>query len=157
MSALSVTLASPVAQAVACEDYMCGHITRSALRPVKRAAFLHAAEREGLGSLARGDEAPETMTVLGLMRDGAACSDVIASLTPQEAAEVLASLPPVTLSPQVLRVMGLVTEGLSYPEIAEEVGCAVETVRSHVKRAMRATATHNVIDAAVVLTTEGHI
>ena len=53
--------------------------------------------------------------------------------------------------------MALVTDGYSYPEIAAEVGTAVETVRSHVKRAMRATSTHNVVDAAVALVDEGLI
>lgn len=160
-SAVAVTARSMVAQAVACEDYTCGHITRSPYRAVKRAAFLHAAEEAGLGSLAVRTEAPEVLAAVALMQAGAECLAVVEAGTATEADAVALvgyTVPAMaSLSPEVLGVMALVCEGLSYPEIATERGIAKETVRSHVKRAMRATATHNATAAAVVLTEEGLI
>lgn len=160
-TAVTVTARSQVAQAVTCEDYTCGHITRSPYRAVKRALFLfHAEAHEAVGSLVRASEAPEVVAALALMRAGAECAAVIeaGTLSEGEAVTLAASMPdPSTLSPQVLAVMALVCEGLSYPEIADEVSSATETVRSHVKRAMRATGTHNAVEAAVSLVAEGLI
>lgn len=159
-TAVTTTARSRVAQSVTCEDYTCGHITRSPYRAVKRALFLFTAEREGLGSLVRSSEAPEAVAALALMRAGAECAAIIdaGTLTEGEvAALTTVTGDPSTLSPQVLAVMDLVTEGLSYPEIAAQVGSAVETVRSHVKRAMRVTGTHNAVEAAVTLVGEGLI
>lgn len=153
------TLAHGVAAAVCDADYQCGHITRSSSRAVKRAAFLFAAEGRDLGYLGTRTEAPEVLAALALMREGAACAEVIDAATPGfiEAVAEVVPFAPEALSPEVLRVMAYVTEGLSYPEIAAEIGCAKETVRSHVKRAMRLTATHNVIEAAVTLVEHGLI
>jgi DNA-binding NarL/FixJ family response regulator len=157
MSVLSNSIAAACADA----DYQCGHITRSSSRAVKRAAFLYAAEVRDLGYLGTRTEAPEVLAALALMREGAACAEVLdaaTGATPEvvEAVEAL-TYRPADLSPEVLAVMALVTEGLSYPEIAAEVGCAKETVRSHVKRAMRLTSTHNAVSAAVTLVEEGLI
>ena len=160
-TAVAVTSRSAVAAAVACDDYTCGHITRSPYRAVKRALFLFHAERSEVGSLVRATEAPEVLAALALMRAGAECAAIIdaGTATPADAEALVGYTVPAmaSLSPQVLAVMDLVTEGLSYPEIAAEVGSAVETVRSHVKRAMRATATHNAVEAAVALVVEGLI
>jgi DNA-binding NarL/FixJ family response regulator len=151
---------SPVAHAAACGDYHCGHLSRSSSTAVKRAVFLYAAECSTVGSLVRRSEAPEVLAALALLREGAECARILAAATGALAAEVAAltaAAAPTRLSPEVLAVMDLVTEGLSYPEIADRRGIATETVRSHVKRAMRSTATHTAVDAAVALCEEGLI
>lgn len=151
----------PVSDALACEAYTCGHLTRSSSTSVKRALFLHLAE-EHLGSVARRNEAPATMVALALMREGATCAEVAAADSPQGDALVAQAAREIAprcedLSPQVLAVLDLVTEGLSYPMIADRLGIARETVRSHVRRAMRATGEHSAIEAAVSLATQGLI
>lgn len=161
-AALATVVASDVAHASACYEYTCGHITRSPYRAVKRALFLHLAEVAGLGSLAVRSEAPEALAALALMAAGAECREVLMAATDAEVAAAEAAAPatpidPASLSAEVLGVMALVCEGWSYPEIAAERGIAVETVRSHAKRAMRATASHNVVEAAVDLVELGLI
>lgn len=157
---MSHVLSSGVASAACTGDYHCGHITRSSSRAVKRAAFLYLAEAQGCGWLGRRTEAPEVLAAVVLMRAGAACASVIAAATgdePAVAEMALALVPATPLSVQVLGVMVLVCEGWSYPEIADEQGIATETVRSHVKRAMRSTGAHTALDAAVLLTEQGLI
>lgn len=160
-NALALAATSAVANASACYEYTCGHITRSPYAPVKRALFLHLAEVRGLGSLLVRTDAPEVVAALALMRAGAECREVVALMTDAEVAAADAAAPtggdPSALSPEVLGVMALVTEGLSYPEIAAARGIATETVRSHVKRAMRATGDHNAVASAVSLVEEGLI
>lgn len=152
MTTIDPRVTTPLASSCLDGRYDCGHITRSSSTPVKRAAFLHAAEERGLGFLGGRHEAPEVLAALALMRVGASCREVLLASTPEEvdafAATLVEPARP-TLGAQQVTLLGYVSEGLSFPEAADLMGLSVETVRSHAKRAMRATATHSIVDAAV--------
>ena len=143
---------SPILTACATDRYDCGHITRSSLRPIKRAVFLYRAEVEGLGFLGGRHEDTATLAALALMRAGSACAAVLVA-GGAEADALAASLDAQgvlpTLTPRQVEVLALVSEGASFPEIAADLSISTETVRSLAKAAMRATGTHSVVDAAV--------
>lgn len=151
---------SPLTTSTLCDRFDCGHITRSASRAVKRAAFLYRAECEPDIGYLGGREDAHTLAALALMREGADCRAVLvaggadaASLTET----VEAALPDLKITPRQAEVLGWVSLGYSFPEIGAQMGVAVETVRSLAKAAMRGTSTHSVIDAAVMAAGEGWI
>lgn len=159
VSITAAQAASPVVSACFDGRYDCGHITRSASVPVKRALFLYRAESEGLGYLGGRHEAAEVLAALALMRVGGECADIlVAGGAAAEAVETaLTSVPVSSPTPTQCEVLALVAEGFSYPEIAAQTGRAVETVRSLVKAAMARTLTHSAIDAAIVAAADGLI
>jgi DNA-binding NarL/FixJ family response regulator len=150
-------LTSPIVTATACERYDCGHVTRSSSVPVKRALFLFMAEAADLGYLGSREDA-HTLAALSLMRAGARCAEVLRAGGTEGDAVAAVLDPAVTLpTPRQCEALALVAEGLPYPEIAARLTISVETVRSLLKAAMRATLTHSATHAAVVAAAEGLI
>jgi DNA-binding NarL/FixJ family response regulator len=155
---ITPAVATPVAMSCAEGRYDCGHISRSSSRAVKRALFLHLAEVEDLGYLGSRTEPVEVLAALTLMRQGAECREILEAGDPQgvmaRMGEQVGTLDR-DLTPEQIEVLRYVAQGYSYPEIAAATVSSkgtprkVETVRSLVKAAMRATLTHNATDAAV--------
>lgn len=147
----------PVATAAMCERFDCGHITRSSSVPVKRALFLHLAEETGLGYLG-GRETAHTLAALALMREGARCADILrAGGEGADTLDALAAPAMGTVTPRQAEALSFVADGVAYPDIARAMGISVETVRSLLKAAMRATLTHSATHAAVMAAADGLI
>jgi len=144
----------PVTSASHCGRYDCGHILRSDDQALKRAAFLHLRREAGHTFTTRG-ETGDVLAALTLMRQGRPCSEVRNYRTPGvRAADVPttpATVTDVRVSPQVVEVMTLAAQGYDIPEIAEQTYRAVETVRSLMAVARKATGAHSTMAAAVAL------
>ena len=62
---------------------------------------------------------------------------------------------PVKLSRQQARVLALLARGLRTPEIAEQTGLAIPTVKSHTDAAYKKLGVHNAMDAVLKAREQG--
>lgn len=151
---MPTTTTHPVTSAIHCASYQCGHIARSDDRAIKRALFLYLRREAGHTFTTRG-EGSDVIAALALMREGRPCSEVRNYRTPGvRAADVPttpANVAEVRVSPQVVEVVTLIAQGYDIPEIAAMTHRAIETVRSLLAVARRATGAHTSHGAAVAL------
>lgn len=54
------------------------------------------------------------------------------------------------LTPRQMTVLGMLAEGMSKPEIAEQLGITENTVRSHTKRIYKAIGASSLVDAILI-------
>lgn len=161
-------LASPVADAAACERYDCGHVARHADAAMRQAGILYRVQvRTGAATLPEGTPAPVAAAV-ALMRQGLACREVAARYRDPITGRMVAAAAPATPTYRLTRgqaeVLTVLATGVT-PEQASALASpatgtlwlAVETIISHRKNAIRAMGCHSLADAVAEAVARGII
>lgn len=161
-------LASPVADAAACDRYDCGHVARHADAAMRQAGILYRVQvRTGSTALPEGTPAPVAAAV-ALMRQGVACREVAARyrdpITGRMVAATPEAAPTYTLTEGQAAVLRVLATGVTPEQASATASPATgtlwigpDTIISHRRNAIKAMGCHSLADAVAEAVARGLI
>jgi DNA-binding NarL/FixJ family response regulator len=147
-------LASPVADAAACDRYDCGHVARHADAAMRQAGILFRVVTRTGRPLPESTPAP-VVAAVALMRQGVACREVAARyrdpINGRHVAAAPRTEPTYRLTPGQAEVLTLLATGITPEQASSFCGgplhLSADTIISHRRNAIKAMGAHSLADA----------